>query len=344
MIQSLKVERCCLGFTLIESIVVISVVALLLGLLLPSVQGAREAARSMQCQNNLKQLSLALLNYENVHRQFPNGWYETHSSTGTANENTAAWSWGAMILPYLEESRTYAVLAPGETQLQDLFVYPKMASKAAILETPVPAFRCPSDAAPELNVARMFPRPSPRNVPVATSNYVGCNGNLNVRQDDRGRGVLRGSISGSGVKIFDITDGISNTIMLSERCWAYRAENNTNRFSEAAVVFGVTRTQWQAQGRSDVAFSVRFGINYRGCDRTKARCGMSSSHAGGVQVAFADGSVHFLTQTINREVGPDQTDCPAVENEYFESVTNEADSVLEQLAVRDDGEVYLGGF
>jgi len=343
MIQSSKVERCRLGFTLVESIVVFSVVVILVGLLLPSVQAAREATRRLQCQNNLKLLSLALLNYEGVHGQFPNAWYETYDSFGAANENAAAWSWGSMILPHIEQSGIYGVLSPGETPLQDIFLRSDTTGRT-ILETPVPAFRCPSDSAPELNVARMFPRPSPRNTPIATSNYVGCNGNVNVRQDDKGRGVLRGSISGPGVKIFDIADGISNTIMLGERRWAYKSENNTHRFSEAAVVLGATRTQWQAQGRSDVAFSVRYGINYRGCDRTKARCGMSSSHAGGVQVAFADGSVHFLCQTINREVGLDLTDCPAVENEFFESVTNEADSVLEQLAVRNDGEVFRSDF
>ena len=86
------------GFTLVELLVVIAIIGVLVALLLPAVQAAREAARRMSCSNNVKQLSLSLHNYENVHRKFPFGW------------NTHGTLWSAMILPFIEKSNLYGTL------------------------------------------------------------------------------------------------------------------------------------------------------------------------------------------------------------------------------------------
>ena len=327
------------AFTLIELLVVIAIIAILIALLLPAVQQAREAARRTQCKNNMKQLGLALHNYHDVYGQFPNAFYDPLNASGALQNNTAAWSWGTMLLPYMDQAPAFNALTPGPTRMQQIFTDP-IAAKLTVLQTPNPSFRCPSDVAPEVNVGRQFPRPNPRDQPVATSNYVACVGNVNVRTDDNGAGMFRGSLDGGpGVKIRDITDGTTNTIAIGERRWRYLAHDGTEMFAEAGVVYGATRTNNGGQGRADVAFSTRWKINYDGCNPNSARQGSSSNHVGGGQYLLGDGSVRFISENIELETGSDPTDCPALSNKYQESQTNVADSLFEKLGRRNDGEV-----
>ncbi len=102
------------GFTLVELLVVIAIIGVLVGLLLPAVQSTREAARKMQCSNNLKQIGLAILNYESAHKVFPSGYVSYATRNGSAPawaaidpdtwDGAPGWGWAALILPYLEQS------------------------------------------------------------------------------------------------------------------------------------------------------------------------------------------------------------------------------------------------
>ena len=94
------------GFTLIELLVVIAIIAVLIGLLLPAVQQAREAARRTQCKNNLKQLSLALHNYHDAFGVFPYGYYGYWSSNGCPQRNRFG-NWRVMVLPYIDQTNMY---------------------------------------------------------------------------------------------------------------------------------------------------------------------------------------------------------------------------------------------
>lgn len=128
------------GFTLIELLVVIAIIAVLIALLLPAVQQAREAARRSQCKNNLKQIGLAMHNYEETFKQFPAGSMYVYSSGNIFSAN----SWARSILPYIDQ----APLANSFDSSQSLFT----GNNLALLATKIPGYRCPSTSAPDLTV------------------------------------------------------------------------------------------------------------------------------------------------------------------------------------------------
>ena len=153
------------GFTLVELLVVIAIIGILVALLLPAIQAAREAARRSQCQNNMKNIAIALQNYHSEHKRFPVGFV----STGPA-EGIEAWAWSTFALPYLEEQSIYDRLGPsekfmqpvngnrkGKRNLADLFRRRDTKPDELVpLQTPLPVFRCASDSTPDL-----IPGPKP---------------------------------------------------------------------------------------------------------------------------------------------------------------------------------------
>ncbi|HEX5472523.1 MAG TPA: DUF1559 domain-containing protein [Lacipirellulaceae bacterium] len=139
------------AFTLVELLVVIAIIGILVALLLPAIQAAREAARRAQCQNHLKQLALACINYETSKKHLPPGFV---SQPPLAE----SWGWAVFILPYVEEQGLYDRLSPSETfqqpidgnrltnrNLADVFAGTK---DIPLLQTPIPVFRCASDSTP----------------------------------------------------------------------------------------------------------------------------------------------------------------------------------------------------
>ncbi len=199
------------AFTLVELLVVIAIIGILVALLLPAIQAAREAARRAQCQNHLKNLGLACLNYESSKKHLPPGFVRQ-------KELYEAWAWSTFILPYIEEQAIYDKLSPSETfqqpvdatrktnrNLCDVFsAAVSTPSELVPLQTPIPVFRCASDSTPALIPVGNPPDPlasinsptcpnigrasgdqwerhfngqfAPLGFQPSTSNYVGCKG------------------------------------------------------------------------------------------------------------------------------------------------------------------------
>ena len=290
-------KRRCNGFTLVELLVVIAIIGILIALLLPAVQAAREAARRSQCSNNLKQIGIAFQNYHDTHKEFPPSW------AGTVND-TPFWGWGALILPFMEQQTTYDALNVGQTPFATVLTTPPAAALS-----PISSYRCPSDVAPENNVAR---DDAGLPTPLATSNYVASHsswsGRVNFRfgvAERRQRGLC---VENLGTPISDVLDGTSNVIAAGERRWQFNWRNPNNGNSgntqaQAALILGVRRANNNLRRGDQVGHGrVRLNFDYHQ-DRARSRQGFSSQHPGGAQFVFADGSVHFLSETI--DFGPD---------------------------------------
>jgi prepilin-type N-terminal cleavage/methylation domain-containing protein/prepilin-type processing-associated H-X9-DG protein len=306
------------GFTLVELLVVIAIIGILVGLLLPAVQAAREAARRMQCSNNLKQLGLALLNYESATKRLPpaNGGSGCRNSgvCPTATTGRSRVSGLVFVLPYMEQTALYEQYAAANSAAW---------SGAAYWTPQIPTFLCPSDL--------QF-RPV-ANISITTYNFCGGDAaTLMCSVDELGDGRNCRNPRGifgeySYTRLAAITDGTSNTIAMSE----HATPNGPTSIGRAAIVGG-GRTDSPASCRArfvngvytvavntDVGarggrwadgaslftrFNTMLPPNSPSCMEADNHWlgGMysaGSKHTGGVNAAFADGSVRFISDSID---------------------------------------------
>jgi prepilin-type N-terminal cleavage/methylation domain-containing protein/prepilin-type processing-associated H-X9-DG protein len=297
------------GVTLIELLVVIAIIGILVALLLPAVQWARESARRLQCVNNLKQLSLALHNYVDVNKKLPPGCVDD-------NRLTESWGWAVFILPLLENDQVYNQLGVPKRKLTfvlDSGANPTYAADIALLKTPIGLFRCPSDNTPECMpwAFRAFDgvSNSVNKVELSVSNYVGCQGYYDKGNTYENNGVLYNS---SEISFRDVTDGSSQTIMLGERdqlCgsafWAGTRNPDGPCFWGVYECLG--RVSNRDSGRS-LRVDITSPIDVPWLDRNWSSCGscgenFHSRHPHGANFAFCDGSVHFLSEDIDSDNG-----------------------------------------
>ena len=316
------------GFTLVELLVVIAIIGILVALLLPAVQAAREAARRMQCSNNLKQIGLAFHNYHDTYQRLPPGIIQQQADPqfvvgGTAQNlvnNTESWAWGAFLLPYLEQNSLFEQAGIGRGQLLQ-----NVATTFAL--TPLAVYRCPSSTAPPIRVNVGF---TVRFGPWATSTYkancghVGCgiNGSTGVfwRSNAPGEGGTP-----SNMRIADLTDGTTSTILVGEIAWVRRLSSGVQLRHQAAVWAGCLQGQ-QGNCVDDVLASGRAAINHLVNNADQLAESFSSLHSGGgAQFVFGDGSVQFLSNNIEYITnGP--------------SNGSAVDSAYERLLARADGQ------
>ncbi|MFG0334226.1 MAG: DUF1559 domain-containing protein [Maioricimonas sp. JB049] len=344
------------GFTLIELLVVIAIIAILIALLLPAVQQAREAARRTQCKNNLKQIGLAMHNYHDVYSTLPPGYINqldgpiaTQSDYSSAiDAERSAWGWGAFILPFIDQAPTYNQLGVGDIRLKHALQAGGPLDRLAILQTPISAFRCPSDTGPQVNSSKPLYDANQTLQNTATSNYIVNNSSrrwhsqppdpnccawntgpgLNAMSQWGPNGVGATGLfwRNSRVKMRDITDGSSNTIMVGERAWQLQNPAGGDFACRAALIFGTDIRNEQATIHP-VLGSTTSHLNAQTNECNK---GFSSRHVGGAHFVLADGSVRFISENIDQ-------------NNRHTGGTEVADSTYERLADRADGQV-LGEF
>jgi prepilin-type processing-associated H-X9-DG protein len=305
---------------LVELLVVIAIIGILIALLLPAVQAAREAARRSQCSNNLKQLGLALHNYHDTYKSFPSGWLNKSYGGSYGGADYNLWGWSALILPFIEQKPLHDQLDVGDISLEDMAQALHTGSTVGVMSQPIDTYRCPSDTGPPANTNRdQFPwSAGPDSGQLATSNYVGSNDTWRADRafmdampcgSDRSqqRGLFR---ENSWLRFRDILDGSSNVIALGERKWYTMFDSGDVYTSGAAVVFGIRRRNAQTHRADQVGCGCP-GINYSQAwpQRDRSSQGFSSEHPGGAQFALADGSVRFIADTIQFDPGPDGTTC-----------------------------------
>jgi prepilin-type N-terminal cleavage/methylation domain-containing protein/prepilin-type processing-associated H-X9-DG protein len=361
------------GFTLIELLVVISIIAVLIALLLPAVQSAREAARRIQCTNNLKQLGLALHNYHDSNLVFPEqDWFQYYLTDAlTPIPNFGGWahvgSYVLLLLPYFEAQTAYSAM--------NFSYHPFQVQNNTLWGLSISSLHCPSD--PASSGAGYFPPgsddfgggygPQPLGYYVARNSYPcsvsywlpypgGSPSAGGTNQDSNAAGSIAQANGmfqfGKCVSINDVTDGTSNTMALSEHA-----------FGLLLPADQVQWYWWNSGSYGDSGFTTivppnylkKNGFNYQNLagGGSRALGGASSLHPGGMNVCFADGSVHFIKETISSwqpnvtatdtvPLGytPVQAGSPSVLGSFVPPCVP---GVWQQIGTRNGGEVVSSG-
>ena len=296
------------GFTLVELLVVIAIIGILVGLLLPAVQAAREAARRTQCKNNLKQMGLALHNYESAFRTFPPGFISrvTGPWPGGGNDPVPeigpGWSMMAMILPQLEQTGLYQQIDFTRPIGDPVNQFARA--------TTVSAYRCPSDTWNE--PVSVWPRTIGIHDLAATS-YVGVLGGA----DPSGNGPTGSYLAryeepnfngmfhrNRAIRHAEITDGTSNTIGIGERASMFSPNGWAGVIPGGQTVFSekIAASRGQAVGDTVRPAITMTTVHVRSGGPnapTGSPGGFWGPHTGGAQFVLMDGSTHTIATEVD---------------------------------------------
>ena len=302
-VPRLSGRRRRIGFTLIELLVVIAIIAILVALLLPAVQQAREAARRIQCKNDLKQMGLAFHNYYDAHRALPPGYVARGVTPGdpASDETGPGFAWGTLLLPYLEQGplSNQLNMEGDATDLENLNV----------ARTFIPTFHCPSDTAPQTFTVS----DGLVDYELGSSNYVGIFGYgslTNAPGLPNPPGLL---FRNSASRFRDITDGVSNTMLLGERASEHDFTSGTAAVDANSTWYAALPNVMRPSGMmmmgpegsaslvlGHVGQTMMNGMEmHHTPNNTNHIANFSSRHEGGIQFVMADGSVHFLSENID---------------------------------------------
>jgi len=291
-----QLDRQPKAFTLIELLVVIAIIGVLVALLLPAVQAAREAARRTQCRNNLKQIGLAMHNYIDTFKTFPPGYIAGSSDIAVT---TPGWGWAAMILPQLEQTALFEKLNL-DLPIED-------PSNSVGIQTFLPSYVCPSDICP---IGAFAVTSDPANfvlvVQTTPCSYAGCVGNDSCDVDSNAtpwNGVL---YRDSKTRIADITDGTTSTILVGERAWALTNGLWVGAPNTALIRGGKLNNFSPVTATSAIGILAHaHWVNNR-YDSDGGLDDYASLHPNGANFLFADGAVHFLMD-VTTEGGSEDT-------------------------------------
>lgn len=312
------------GFTLVELLVVIAIIGVLVGLLLPAVQAAREAARRMQCQNRLKQISLAVMNYESAYKRIPPSTHVNLIAGSTANNS--AWGVHGRILPFLEQTQLAGLV--------DLSLGWDL--QPVISDVGIPSYACPSDSG--TGQTRVFTPPKPNLVPTSYGFNMGTWFVYDPQTRKGGDGAFHPN---SYFRLRAFLDGLSNTLMVSEvKAWTPYMRNGgppstvIPANSAAVEIVAASGAQFKNTGHTEwpdgrvhhtgitttlppnstVIYhdgSAEYDVDYNSWQEGKdgsaglptyAAITSRSHHGGLVQTARMDGSVHSTSEFVDLQL------------------------------------------
>ena len=290
------------AFTLVELLVVIAIIGIMVGLLLPAVQAVREAARRVECQNNLKQIGLAMHNYESAYKSLPWG---AKGGWGT--------SWTADLLPFIEQGHVAQEIPHGEPGFgTDTTVTPEGIKFRELAQYLVPNYRCPSQPG-----ATHFSRPSDLISNRAFNSYLGNAGSDPTRDGytistgqgmDTSNGVLRIADCVSDptqaptlppIKFNGVLDGLSHTVLVIETKFY---EDWECGICDHYALYHPQFDRARGSDFSEVLASLQYSTNPDQAPKQELELSGSSYHGIGVHTLFCDGSVRLLTDEVDEKI------------------------------------------
>lgn len=267
-------------FTLVELLVVLSLLGMIWAALVPNVYPARETSRQNVCRNNLRQIALAIQNYHSVFEAFPPGASGSNALESGEQTRAGLWGWSTLLLPRIERRELYSGLAPQSRSLENVLESSK--EDAALVRTRIELFCCPSTG--------HFPEDDdPVQLKQAFSTYVACMGMDGSESAPRNRRGVFGVNSRRSTA--DLTDGASVTFLLGERSegpavWIGCMNADPDDDEGYGLVMGSTAHRLNSDDETQEG-------------RVSARLGFSAYHPQGANFAFADGHVKFISDEID---------------------------------------------